>query len=242
MKGRVCDEDLMRIRTCCLLRVSCIQGELPLSSALGLQVSYSSPQNTVTISSTSSNAFSLLSAVSQPLRRVFDLWPNSAVAQDLTTPAAAGGPQQQQQFPLQALQTAYASLTVSSSQGVQEAVIGLQGQYSPSVLSAALGLPFVLPDDLFNVGSDPLLLYNAVPAVMYVSVTADVPAIGVQGMTSTINIQPGQQVALQVRETQAFLSAVATCMCVAVMPGQETAIVAKPVATPQVQRGSHHAW
>jgi hypothetical protein len=179
--------------------VSCVQGELPQSSALDLQVSYSSLLNTVTISSTSSNAFSLLSAVSQPLRRVFDLRPNSAVAQDLTPPAAAGGPQQQQQFPLQALQTAYASLMVSSSHGVQEAAIGLQGQYSPSVLGAALGLPFVLPDDMFSVGDDPLLLYNAVPAVLYVSVTADVPAIGVEGMTSTINIQPGQQVALQVR-------------------------------------------
>jgi hypothetical protein len=177
--------------------IFCVQGELPASSALDLQVNYNSSQNTVTISSSSSNAFSLLSAVSQPLRRIFDLRPNSAVAQDPTT-AAAGPEQQQQQFPLQALQTAYASLTVSSSHGVQEAAIGLQGQYSPSVLSAALGLPFVLPDDVFSVADDPLLLYSAVPAVMYVSVTADVPAIGVVGMTSTINIQPGRQVALQV--------------------------------------------
>jgi hypothetical protein len=231
----------MRIRTSYHLCVSCIQGEMPLSSALDLQVSYSSPQDTVTISSSSSNAFSLLSAVSQPLRRVFDLRPNSAVAQDLPS---AGGPQQQQQFPLQALQTSYASLTVSSSQGVQEAVVGLQGQYSPSVLSAALGLPFVLPDDLFSVGSDPLLLYNAVPAVMYVSVTADVPAIGVEGMTSTINIQPGQQVALQVREAQPFLSAVAMCMYVAVMPGLNTMIVAehggdKTTAEELNMHGSH---
>jgi hypothetical protein len=172
-----------------------LQGELPLSSALGLQVGYNSAQQTLSISSSSSNAFSLLSAISQPLRHIFELDPNSAVAQD---PAAADAQQQQQPFPMQALQTSHASLTVSGSAGLLEAVVGLEGQYSPSVLSAALGLPFVLPDDLFSVASDPLLLYNAVPAVMYVAVSADVPAIGITGATSTINIQPGQQVSLQV--------------------------------------------
>ncbi|WIA21911.1 hypothetical protein OEZ85_004279 [Tetradesmus obliquus] len=85
-----------------------VQGELPVPSALGLQVGYSSAQQTISLSSSSSNAFSLL------------------------------------------------------------------------------------------VAADPLLLYNAVPAVMYVAVTADVSAIGITAATSTINIQPGQQVSLQV--------------------------------------------
>jgi hypothetical protein len=102
---------------------------------------------------------------------------------------------------VQALQTSLASLTVGSNTGVLEAAVALQGQYSPSVLSAALGLPFVLPDELFGIAADPLLLYNAVPAVLYVAVTADVPALGIAGMTSTINIQPGQQMSLQVSIT-----------------------------------------
>jgi hypothetical protein len=81
----------------------------------------------------------------------------------------------------------------------------LSGTWSQANLTAALGLH---PSSNSNSNSnskasftftDPVLLFSASPAALYVSVQVDVSSLGVSRAPATINLRPGGAAALEVR-------------------------------------------
>lgn len=77
----------------------------------------------------------------------------------------------------------------------------LSGTWSQANLTAALGLH---PSSNSNskvsfTFTDPVLLFSAAPAALYVSVQADVSSLGVSRAPATINLRPGGAAALEVR-------------------------------------------
>jgi hypothetical protein len=84
----------------------------------------------------------------------------------------------------------------------------LSGTWSQANLTAALGLH---PSSNSNSNSkvsftftDPVLLFSAAPAALYVSVQADVSSLGVSRAPATINLRPGGAAALEVRGSWAY--------------------------------------
>lgn len=106
---------------------------------------------------------------------------------------------------LMRLPTSDAVLRTNAGGGVAQLGISLAGAWTQNNLSAALGLHQGQQQQQEQPGkaafmlTNPMLLFSAAPAVMYVAIQTDVPSLGVSGAPATINIRPGGAAALEVR-------------------------------------------
>lgn len=106
------------------------------------------------------------------------------------------------------LPTADAVLRTNAGGGVDQLGVALSGPWTQANLTAALGLHqgqggrAGQQDAAAFTFIDPMLLFSAAPAALYVAVQGNVPALGVQDAPATINLRPGGAAALEVRVGQ----------------------------------------
>lgn len=104
---------------------------------------------------------------------------------------------------LMGLPTADAVLRTNAGGGVDQLGVALAGSWTQANLTAALGLHQgqgvrAGQDAASFTFTDPMLLFSAAPAALYVAVQGNVPALGVQDAPATINLRPGGAAALEV--------------------------------------------
>jgi hypothetical protein len=103
---------------------------------------------------------------------------------------------------LMGLPTADAVLRTNAGGGVDQLGVALAGSWTQANLTAALGLHQgqrgTGQDPAAFTFTDPMLLFSAAPAALYVAVQGNVPALGVQDAPATINLRPGGAAALEV--------------------------------------------
>lgn len=114
------------------------------------------------------------------------------------------------------LPTSDAVLRTNAGGGVDQLGVTLAGAWTQANLSAALGLYHAKPqpqqDQASFTFTDPMLLFSAAPAALYVAVQSNVPSLGVRDAPATINMKPGGAAALEVKRT-ALLSALLQSAC-----------------------------
>jgi hypothetical protein len=159
-----------------------------------LNMTYDHSQRSATFNSVStpagtpSNSGNLLLSVHHHLTGIYGLDVSSSAAKDS----------------LMRLPTADAVVRTNAGGGVTQLGITLAGAWTQTNLSAALGLyqgqqQREQPNKVAFTFTNPMLLFNAAPAVMYVAMQTNVPSLGVSGAPATINIRPGGAAALEVR-------------------------------------------
>jgi hypothetical protein len=82
--------------------------------------------------------------------------------------------------------------------GLQQLSVGLGGSWTAGTLANTLGVSWPLDDGLFSV-STPSIVYTGLPLSLGITMGVDVPELNIANATTSLNVQPGNSLQLQVR-------------------------------------------
>lgn len=85
----------------------------------------------------------------------------------------------------------------SSSIGLKQVSVGLDGAWTIGALASKLNLTWPLPDGLMTI-ANPSVVYTVVPAALLVGMQVSIPSLNITNMTSSLTIQAGGSFTLDV--------------------------------------------
>lgn len=150
---------------------------MPVPALMDLSASYEVESKTAVFTASTGNYMWLLNLIAQPVKATFGVdLPIDTVGETSTTAV---------------------SMSIGET-GLQQLSIGLGGSYTAASLTRTLGLAWPVSNDLFTIRA-PSVVYTVLPTTLAVTMDVDVPALGVQGMASSLMVQPAGVLQLQVR-------------------------------------------